>query len=68
VKLDIRLPLGLLFSVIGALLLGYGIASGHSAAGAPWRPNIDAWWGGVLVVFGVLMLILANRARKPRHA
>jgi formate hydrogenlyase subunit 3/multisubunit Na+/H+ antiporter MnhD subunit len=63
VNLDVRVPLGLLFSVIGVLLLGYGLAASHTAAGAPWWSNIDAWWGGVLAAFGALMLILARRAR-----
>jgi hypothetical protein len=63
VNLDIRLPLGLLFSVIGGLLLGYGIAGSHAAPGAPWWSNLDAWWGGVLAAFGTCMLILAYRAR-----
>jgi formate hydrogenlyase subunit 3/multisubunit Na+/H+ antiporter MnhD subunit len=63
VNLDIRVPLGLLFSVIGVLLLGYGLAVSHLGAGAPWWSNIDAWWGGVLAAFGALMLILARRAR-----
>ncbi len=60
-NLDIRLPLGVLFSVIGVLLLGYGIASRHTPPGAPWWSNIDAWWGGALAAFGTLMLILARR-------
>ena len=63
VNLDIRVPLGLLFSVIGLLLLGYGIASSHPAPGAPWWSNVDAWWGGTLAAFGTLMLILAGRGR-----
>jgi formate hydrogenlyase subunit 3/multisubunit Na+/H+ antiporter MnhD subunit len=63
VNLDIRMPLGVLFSLIGVLLLGYGIASSHAAAGAPWWSNIDAWWGGVLAAFGALMLLLGGRRR-----
>jgi len=62
-NLDIRWPLGLLFGVIGVLLFGYGMATSAAAPGAPWWSNIDAWWGGVLVAFGALMLILAGRAR-----
>jgi formate hydrogenlyase subunit 3/multisubunit Na+/H+ antiporter MnhD subunit len=63
VNLDIRVPLGLLFSAIGVLLLGYGLAAGHTAAASSWWSNLDAWWGGVLAAFGALMLILARRAR-----
>jgi formate hydrogenlyase subunit 3/multisubunit Na+/H+ antiporter MnhD subunit len=63
VNLDIRVPLGLLFSVLGVLLLGYGLAASHTAAGASWWSNVDAWWGGVLAAFGALMLLLARRAR-----
>jgi hypothetical protein len=60
-NLDIRLPIGWLFSLIGALLLAYGIAVGPPAAGAAAGLNVDAWWGGCLLVFGLFMWRLARR-------
>jgi hypothetical protein len=57
--LDIRLPMGLLFTLIGSLLVMYGLTHAplRSAAGV----NVNADWGAVLIVFGVSMLLLARR-------
>jgi hypothetical protein len=60
-KLDIRVPIGLLFTLIGALLVGYGLLTGAPLHGAAAGFNINAWWGAVLVLFGVGMLLLARR-------
>ncbi|MGA2871150.1 MAG: hypothetical protein ABSF34_18565 [Verrucomicrobiota bacterium] len=64
--LDIRWPIGLMFTLIGVLLTGYGIfksaistiqISGQSV-------NIDFYWGIVLLVFGVAMLLGAIKGGK----
>ncbi len=56
--LDVRWPLGLLFAMIGALLLGHGLTAGEQAA------HINVWWGGVLLIFGVVVLWLARRGSR----
>ena len=54
---DIRLPIGLLFLAIGALLVGLGLtADAASLRIADLGVNIDLAWGGFLAVFGVLMI------------
>jgi uncharacterized membrane protein len=57
--LDIRYPIGLMFSLIGILLTAYGVLKSSAAtiqvAGS--SVNIDLIWGIVLVVFGAGMLI-----------
>jgi hypothetical protein len=57
--LDIRWPIGLMFSLIGALLLIYGTATGSDVE--MYRHslgiNINLIWGVVLLVFGALMLL-----------
>jgi len=60
--LDIRWPIGLMFTLIGALLVIEGAVTGPSdkALGA----NIDLIWGIVLLIFGVLMLLGAIRGGK----
>jgi hypothetical protein len=64
--LDIRWPIGLMFTVIGALLTGYGAlksaASIIPVAGA--NININLVWGIVLLVFGALMLFGAMSGKK----
>jgi hypothetical protein len=59
--LDIRYPVGGLFLVLAALLVPYGLF-GQRGTTAP-EPNIDLWWGLVMLVFGVLLLSLAHAAR-----
>jgi hypothetical protein len=58
--LDIRLPIGLMFSLIGALLVVTGLISDARSLNI----NINLVWGLVLVVFGVFMLVMAWRASK----
>ena len=60
---DIRLPIGMMFSVFGLLVGGYGAAtqgdemySLHSLGF-----NINLWWGLVMLIFGALMLLLSRR-------
>jgi hypothetical protein len=55
--LDIRIPIGLLFSAIGALIFGYGLWGDAPSRAADI--SIDVAWGAVLVAFGVGMLGLA---------
>jgi len=57
--LDIRWPIGLMFTLIGVLLTGYGAvnrAGSVSQAGGS-DININLIWGIVLLIFGVLMLL-----------
>lgn len=66
--LDIRWPIGLMFSLVGALLVIYGFAT-ISDAEVYRRSldiNVNLRWGLVLLVFGGSMLTLAWRAsRQP---
>ena len=63
--LDIKLPIGLMFSILGALLLTYGLATMtdtemyKSSLGI----NINIWWGALMLVFGIIMLWAS---RKPQ--
>jgi hypothetical protein len=63
--LDVRFPIGGLFSVLGLLLGGYGLATaGDSALYAQsLSVNVNLWWGLVMLVFGLLLLWGASRAR-----
>ena len=62
---DLRLPIGLMFSFYGALLVIYGAITG----GSPMYErslglNVNLLWGVVLGVFGGLMLLGALRGKK----
>jgi hypothetical protein len=60
--LDIRWPIGLMFTLIGVLLTGYGAV--NRSGSLSLDININLIWGIVLLVFGVLMLIGASRGTK----
>jgi hypothetical protein len=53
--LDLRLPLGLLFVILGVIVTAAGILKPQQSLGV----NINLWWGLVLLLFGVAMLLLA---------
>jgi hypothetical protein len=70
--LDIRWPIGLMFSIIGALLLIHGVATGSDTEmlKRSLGMNINLVWGLVLLVFGLLMLLsakIAAGAKKPKE-
>ena len=54
---DLRLPIGLLFSICGAIIALTGMVQRVAVLGI----NVNLWWGLVLLVFGLLMLFLAMR-------
>lgn len=61
---DLRLPIGLMFSIVGVLLTGYGLVSDRAIYQRSLGINVNLWWGLVLVAFGVVMLVLAMRGPK----
>jgi hypothetical protein len=62
VKLDLRIPIGLMFGVVGIILAIYGLFSERAIYHRSLEININLWWGIVLFVFGAVMLLLAIRA------
>jgi len=62
--LDIRLPIGIMFSILGTLLTVYGLVSDESIYQRSLNININLWWGIVIFGFGLMMLILSKRGVK----
>ena len=64
--LDIRWPIGLMFTLIGALLAIDGLATGANTEmyQRSLGININLIWGIVLLVFGVCMLLGASRSKR----
>jgi hypothetical protein len=60
--LDIRWPIGLMFTLIGVLLTGYGAVNG--ATPVSLGININLIWGVVMLGFGILMLLGAIKGKK----
>lgn len=65
-KLDLRLPIGLMFTIFGVLLVGFGLLSDDAIYARSLGLNVNLWWGVVLVGFGMAMLALVIRARRGR--
>jgi hypothetical protein len=55
-NLDIRLPIGGLFTLMGLLLTGYGLLSGSEQYARSLGHNINLSWGLVVLVFGAVFL------------
>lgn len=68
-SIDIRLPIGGLFTALGVIIGGYGIATNGDAAhyAASLGVNINLWWGLVMLVAGVLFLLAGMRAARENR-
>ena len=68
-SLDIRIPIGLLFCIIAAILIVFGLCTWHDEMYAlSLGYNINLIWGGVLGIFGIAMLALARARAAERRA
>lgn len=66
--LDIRWPIGLMFSLIGIILVVFGLFTGSNPETyqRSLGMNVNLYWGLLLVVFGGTMLMLAWRGRQNK--
>jgi hypothetical protein len=61
-QLDIRLPMGLLFLLLGLILVVYGFISDPAIYAAhSLGQNVNLVWGAIFALFGAVMLRLAKR-------
>jgi hypothetical protein len=59
--LDLRLPLGLMFLALGAILVVVGLISDPTIYARTLEVDVNLGWGICLAVFGAGMLWLAHR-------
>lgn len=61
-SLDLRLPIGGLFTVLGVILVVYGLVTGGNVEmyAKSGGMNINLVWGGVMFVTGLVFLGLAK--------
>jgi hypothetical protein len=61
-SLDIRLPIGGLFTALGLILAGYGLATVDepSRYARSLSVNVNLWWGMVMLAFGLGLLLSAT--------
>jgi hypothetical protein len=61
-NLDLRTPMGLMFSITGAILIIWGLkTNGDAIYARSLGINANLWWGIVLLIFGLTMFILGER-------
>ncbi len=62
--IDIRVPIGLMFTVLGAILTAYGYISNPTIYARSLGININSLWGIVLLTFGASMLVLGLHSHR----
>ena len=63
--LDIRLPLGLIFAITGAIMLVYGVITrGSEIYSASMNVNLNLIWGAVMLVFGLVMFAASRKSER----
>ncbi|HEU4585925.1 MAG TPA: hypothetical protein VFT57_03940 [Gemmatimonadaceae bacterium] len=67
-NLDLRLPIGLMFSAFGVLLTIFGLVSDRSIYQRSLGINVNLWWGLVLLAFGLVMLFYGIRGERRKRA
>ena len=64
--LDLRLPIGMMFSLVGGLLVVYGLVTygNDDLYKCSQGIRINFWWGLALAIFGLLMWYFSIRAAR----
>jgi hypothetical protein len=65
-NLDLRIPMGLMFTLVGVILTAFGAATNSNQAlyARSLGINANLWWGIVLLVFGLTMFLMGRRGQK----
>ena len=63
-KFDLRLPIGILFTIYGLLLAVYGLIGNKEQYARSLGINVNLVWGIVMLVFGLVMFFFARRGAK----
>ena len=62
--LDIRLPIGAFFALIGLVLSGYGLLGDKAIYQQSLGINVNLGWGVVLLIFGLIMAFAGRKTTK----
>ena len=65
--LDIKIPIGLMFSLLGLILAVFGIfTNGDAIYESSLNINLNLWTGIFMVVFGLAMLLASDIFKKGK--
>ena len=59
IRLDVRIPIGAFFTIVGVILVIFGLVSDKQIYDKSLNININLWWGLVMFIFGAIFLITA---------
>jgi hypothetical protein len=64
--LDIKIPIGLMFSILGVILTIHGIVTNGNTAmyEQSLGHNINLWSGAFMIAFGAFMLLTSTLVKK----
>lgn len=65
--LDIRVPIGLMFTIMGVMVTGYGLVSDRAIYDRSLGINVNLWWGMALLAFGLVFLWLGRKGTSAMH-
>jgi uncharacterized membrane protein HdeD (DUF308 family) len=60
--MDLRVPSGWFFTLVGLILIGMGVFAPHMGAAPLTTENVNLYSGVCMLVFGIFLLIMAWRA------
>lgn len=65
--LDIKIPIGLMFAILGIILTIFGITTnGDAMYSLSLNTNVNLWSGVFMLIFGGFMLAISDLVRKPK--
>ena len=67
-KLDVRIPAGLMLTTIGVLLVCYGLFGDRTIYTRSLGINVNLIWGAVLAAGGASLILLARAGARRRAA
>jgi len=67
-NVDLRFPIGILFMILGGLLILFGAFTGGDLYQRSFNINVNLWWGFLMFLFGFAFFVLsrANAVRARR--
>jgi hypothetical protein len=65
-RMDLRWPIGLMFTAFGVILTVYGFVADRAIYERSLGIDVNLWWGLVLLAFGLVMLRFALRSGRSR--
>jgi hypothetical protein len=62
--MDVRVPMGVMFVILGAILVVTGFRTDADQLQQTLGINLNLWWGLLILLFGLVMLLLAAVGRR----